>query len=188
MDGQPVTPASATPLGNATPSTRRRYAIVLLVGLSAVGLFLLATASANTALFARHFQALLIVNGVIAVLLAVLVVRQLLMLRRRLKTGVFGARLTLRLVLLLSMMAVVPGVLLYGMSMQYLGRSIESWFDVKVDKALEGGLKLSQDVLDNMLKDLETVQAAAFAKRLPLPVTSLVAELHRLLEIGRAHV
>ena len=83
MDGQPVTPASATPLGNATPSTRRRYAIVLLVGLSAVGLFLLATASANTALFARHFQALLIVNGVIAVLLAVLVVRQLLMLDRK---------------------------------------------------------------------------------------------------------
>jgi 2-hydroxy-3-oxopropionate reductase len=38
--------------------------------------------------------------------------------------------------------------------------------------------------IDNMLKDLETVQAAAFAKRLPLPVTSLVAELHRQLVAG----
>ena len=131
---------SSTPLGTATPSARRRYAIIALVGLSAVGLFLLATASANTALLAQHYQALLIVNGVIAALLAVLVVRQLLMLWRRLKSGVFGAKLTLRLVLLLSLMAIVPGALLYGMSMQYLGRSIESWFDVKVDKALEGGL------------------------------------------------
>ncbi len=161
-----MTPA-ATPLGNATPSTRRRYAIVLLVGLGAVGLFLLATASANAALFAEHYRALLIVNGAIAILLAVLVVRQLLMLRKRLKAGVFGAKLTLRLVLLLSLMAVVPGVLLYGMSMQYLGKSIESWFDVKVDKALEGGLKLSQDVLDNMLQDLKT-KASAMALQLSL--------------------
>ncbi|MEY4762215.1 MAG: hypothetical protein RLZZ200_2071 [Pseudomonadota bacterium] len=38
--------------------------------------------------------------------------------------------------------------------------------------------------IENMLKDLETVQSAAFAKRLPLPVTSLVAELHRLLVAG----
>ncbi len=187
MDGQPVTPASATPLGNATPSTRRRYAIVLLVGLSAVGLFLLATASANTALFARHFQALLIVNGVIAVLLAVLVVRQLLMLRRRLKTGVFGARLTLRLVLLLSMMAVVPGVLLYGMSMQYLGRSIESWFDVKVDKALEGGLKLSQDVLDNMLKDLKSKAGAMALQLASRPAAEHGVALNTLREQAGAH-
>ena len=57
----------------------------------------------------------------------------------------FGSKLTLRLVLLFAMMAVVPGVLLYGMSMQFLGKSIESWFDVRVDKALEGGLKLGQD-------------------------------------------
>ncbi len=35
--------------------------------------------------------------------------------------------------------------------------------------------------IDNMLKDLETVQAAALAKRVPLPVTSLIADLHRLL-------
>ncbi len=157
--------AVATPLGSAAPSARRRYAILLLVGLSAVGLFLLATASANTALFAQHYQALLMVNGAIAAALAGLVIRQLWVLLRRLRAGVFGAKLTLRLVLLLSMMAIVPGALLYGMSMQYLGRSIESWFDVKVDKALEGGLKLSQDVLDNMLKDLKS-KASAMALQL----------------------
>ena len=143
-------------LGAGTPSTRRRYALVLLVVLCAVGLFLIAMASANTALFAQHYRVLLILNGTIAALLAALVIWQLVNLRRRLKAGVFGARLTLRLVVLFAVMAVVPGVLLYGMSIQFLGKSIESWFDVKVDKALEGGLKLSQDVLDNMLKDLKS--------------------------------
>jgi nitrogen fixation/metabolism regulation signal transduction histidine kinase len=178
---------AAAPLGNATPSTRRRYAIVLLVGLGAVGLFLLATASANTALFAEHYRALLILNGAIATLLAVLVIRQLLVLRRRLKAGVFGAKLTLRLVLLLSLMAVVPGVLLYGMSMQYLGKSIESWFDVKVDKALEGGLKLSQDVLDNMLQDLKT-KASAMALQLSMrPVAEHASALNTLRMQAGAH-
>ena len=185
-----MTPSSfstASPLGSATPSARRRYAIVLLVGLCAVGLFLLATASANTALFAEHYKGLLIINGSIAVLLLVLVIRQLVILRRRLKAGVFGAKLTLRLVMLLSLMAVVPGVLLYGMSMQYLGKSIESWFDVKVDKALEGGLKLSQDVLDNMLKDLKA-KAAAMAQQLSMrPVAEHPTVLNTLREQAGAH-
>ena len=38
--------------------------------------------------------------------------------------------------------------------------------------------------IDNMLKDLETVQAAAFAGRIPMPVTSLIADLHRMLVAG----
>jgi 2-hydroxy-3-oxopropionate reductase len=38
--------------------------------------------------------------------------------------------------------------------------------------------------IDNMLKDLETVQAAALAGRIPLPVTSLITDLHRMLVAG----
>jgi 2-hydroxy-3-oxopropionate reductase len=38
--------------------------------------------------------------------------------------------------------------------------------------------------IDNMLKDLEMVQAAALAKRIPLPVVSLIADLHRMLVAG----
>ena len=67
---------------------------------------------------------------------------QLWRLRRNLKAGVFGSRLAARLVLLFSLVAVVPGALLYGVSVQFLGKSIESWFDVRVDRALEGGLNL----------------------------------------------
>ena len=38
--------------------------------------------------------------------------------------------------------------------------------------------------IDNMLKDLETVQSAAQVKKLALPVTSLIADLHRMLVAG----
>lgn len=38
--------------------------------------------------------------------------------------------------------------------------------------------------IDNMLKDMETVQKAAFDQRLPLPLSSLITDLHRMLVAG----
>jgi len=133
-----------------------RHLLVLCVGLGAVALFLLATASANTALFASHYPLLLALNGGIAFVLTVLVGYQLFMLRRKLRSRVFGSKLTLRLVLLFTLMAVLPGALVYGVSVQFLAKSIESWFEVRLDKALEGGLNLGRNALDTMLKDLGT--------------------------------
>ena len=56
----------------------------------------------------------------------------------------FGSKLTLRLILLFSLVAVLPGLLVYGVSVQFLNRSIESWFDVRIDKALESGVNLGR--------------------------------------------
>lgn len=148
-----------------------RYLLVLCVGLSVVTLFLLATASANTALFAEHYQLLLALNGGIAVVLVGIVVYQLLTLRRKLKAGVFGAKLTLRLVLLFALMAIIPGALIYGVSVQFLAKSIESWFEVRVDRALEGGLNISRNALDNMLNDLAR-KADAIALQLSVRPTA----------------
>ncbi len=130
-----------------------RYFLLALAGLGAVFLFLLATASANSGLFAHNYNLLLVLNGAMVALLMVLVGYQLWRLRRNLKAGVFGSRLAVRLVLLFALVAVVPGALLYGVSMQFLGKSIESWFDVRVDRALEGGLNLGRSALDYLLKE-----------------------------------
>jgi len=135
-----------------------RYVLLACAGLGAVLLFLLATASANTGLFARNYNVLLVLNGAMVALLMGLVSYQLWRLRRNLKAGVFGSRLAVRLVLLFALVAVVPGALLYGVSVQFLGKSIESWFDVRVDRALEGGLNLGRSALDYLLK--ETVNKA----------------------------
>ncbi|HTS22914.1 MAG TPA: ATP-binding protein [Casimicrobiaceae bacterium] len=130
-----------------------RYVLLALACLGVIFLFLLATASANTALFARGYDLLLVLNGAMVVLLMGLVIYQLLRLRRNLKAGVFGSRLAARLVLLFALVAVLPGALLYGVSVQFLGKSIESWFDVRVDRALEGGLNLGRSALDYLLKE-----------------------------------
>jgi nitrogen fixation/metabolism regulation signal transduction histidine kinase len=130
-----------------------RYVLLACACLGVIFLFLLATASANTALFARGYDLLLVLNVTMVVILMGLVGYQLLRLRRNLKAGVFGSRLAVRLVLLFALVAVLPGALLYGVSVQFLGKSIESWFDVRVDRALEGGLNLGRSALDYLLKE-----------------------------------
>ncbi|MBI3147866.1 MAG: HAMP domain-containing protein [Betaproteobacteria bacterium] len=114
-------------------------------------LFLLASASENSERFATHYNALLAVNGTIVAALMALVGYQILRLLRNFRRGVFGSRLMLRLVLFFSLIAVLPGALVYGVSVQFLGRSIESWFDVRIDRALEGALTLGQGALDDLL-------------------------------------
>ncbi len=159
-----------------------KYFLILCLGLGAVLLFLLSTASANTALFAQHYPLLLALNGVIALCLLGLVVYQLLVLRKKLAARVFGSKLTLRLVLFFSLMAVLPGALVYGVSVQFLAKSIESWFDVRVDKALEGGLSLGRTTLDNMLKELDKKADTVALSLSELPTAEHLTAINSLRE------
>lgn len=154
-----------------------KYLVALIMLLGLVTLYLLSGASANTPMFSRDLPALLYLGVALVSGLMVVVGYQLLALRRRLRLGQFGSKLTLRLVLLFSLVAVLPGALVYAVSVQFLYKSIESWFDVRVDKALEGGLSLGRVALDSMLRDL-TSKAEGLAFTIadvpaPLPVTRL---------------
>ena len=131
-----------------------KYLIFISALIGSLLLYLLSKASANTDLFSRNYYGLLALAGTLALCLAVLVGYQLWQLRGKIKAQVFGAKLTLRLAMVFTMIAVLPGLLVYGVSVQFLGKSIESWFDVRVEKALEGGLNLGRNSLENGLKEL----------------------------------
>jgi len=138
-----------------------KYVIILAAGFGAILLFLLASAGADTGLFERKYRLLIRLNAGFVLLLMGVVGYLLWRLRRRLNAGVFGSRLALRLLLVFSLMAVLPGALVYGVSVQFISKSIESWFDVKVDRALEGGLDLGRTILDNLLEELRNKTRAA---------------------------
>jgi len=131
-----------------------KYLVLLGFGIGAVLVYLLSSASANTDLFARNFPYLLAVTGALVTALLVLVGYQIIQLRHKIKHGVFGAKLTVRLMLVFGLMALLPGAVVYGVSVQFLSKSIESWFDVRVDNALGSGLNLGQAVLDNLQREL----------------------------------
>lgn len=117
-------------------------------------LYLLTSASANTDLFSRNYYGLLALAGALALCLILLIGYQLWQLRGKIKAQVFGAKLTLRLAIFFTLIAILPGLLVYAVSVQFLSKSIESWFDVRVEKALEGGLNLGRSALDNGLLEL----------------------------------
>jgi nitrogen fixation/metabolism regulation signal transduction histidine kinase len=157
-----------------------RWLLIFGGAVAAVGLFLLATASGDTALFARHYPALLALNAALAALLAGLVGTQVVLLVRRHRARVFGARLTLRLLVRFAALAVVPGLIVYAVSVQFLTRSIESWFDVKVAAALEGGINLGQQGIDQMLAELRGKANAMALELSDRPQAQLATQLERL--------
>ena len=162
-------------------SRRLRWVALGFACVAAIALFLLATATANTELFAGHYNTLVLINGALVGLLMLVVSGQLLQLWRNLVHGVFGSRLALRLVLLFSLVAILPGALVYAVSVQFLGKSIESWFDVRVDRALEGGINLGRSSLDYLLKETSNratliATALADAPGAPGPALTRAAE------------
>jgi two-component system, NtrC family, nitrogen regulation sensor histidine kinase NtrY len=154
--------------------------LALGTALAGVLLYLLATASANTTAFAQHYPLLLGLNAALAALLAALVAWQLRGLWRKYRERAFGSRLTVRLLTMLALMALVPGALVYTVSVQFLAKSIESWFDVKVDAALEGGINLGQTVIDRMLGELQAKARSIANDLADRPAPQQVVMLSRL--------
>lgn len=158
------------------------YMLIASAALGGILLFLLAAASANTPLFAEHYPLLLMLNAVIAAALLSLVIYQLYVLARQRRAKVFGSLLTFRLLVMFAIIAVLPGALVYTVSVQFLGKSIESWFDVRVDKALEGGLNLGRAALDAMLSDLARKADTMASELTGMQVTQQTVVLDRLRE------
>ncbi len=131
-----------------------KYLVIISGIIGTALLYLLSSASANTDLFSHNYYVLLMMSGLLALGLAGLVASQVWQLRNKLKQQVYGAKLTLRLVMIFSVIAILPGFLVYVVSVQFLSKSIESWFDVRVEKALEGGLNLGRSSLENGLAEL----------------------------------
>lgn len=159
-----------------------KYIVILCVSLGAVLLYLLSKASANTATFTQYYTVLLGLNGALVVCLMALIGFQLWSLRRKVRRRVFGARLTLRMLLMFAVMALLPGILVYGVSVQFMSKSIESWFDVRVDNAMEGGLNLGRTALDNLLRDLTKKGEAMAMVLADQPVSGHIILLDNLRE------
>jgi nitrogen fixation/metabolism regulation signal transduction histidine kinase len=139
-----------------------RYALVVGAAVVSILLFLLASASANSEFLGRYYAWLIGLNGAVACLLLIFVAVALGRLYSRYKAGKFGSRLMARLVLLFAGIGILPGLVIFIVSVQFVSHSIDSWFDVKIESAIESGLNLGRAALDESLAELgATAQTAA---------------------------
>jgi nitrogen fixation/metabolism regulation signal transduction histidine kinase len=161
-----------------------RYALVIGSAIASILLFLLASASSNTGFFAHDFTWLFGMILGVAGALFVLVLVAFWRLYSRYKAGKFGSRLMVRLMVLFTSVGILPGLVVFMVSVQFVSHSIESWFDVKIEAALDSGLNLSRAALDEALADLSAnagTVAATLAGQGGLDVSSI---LKRALDDG----
>ncbi|HWH84800.1 MAG TPA: ATP-binding protein [Burkholderiaceae bacterium] len=155
---------------------------VAATGAGLVLAFLLSIATNNPALYERHYVWLFWVNVTVATLLVLVIGIAGVRLLVRVKRGKFGSRLLLKLAAIFALVGVVPGVLIYTVSYQFVSRSIESWFDVKVETALDAGLTLGKGTLDSIVADV-AVKTRLAAERLgETPGSAQSLALERLRE------
>jgi nitrogen fixation/metabolism regulation signal transduction histidine kinase len=155
--------------------------IFLCVVTGAALVYLMSVASSNNAFFAQNYGLLYQLGIGLALGLMALIIYQLAVLRGKLRDQVFGSKLTLRLMIVFALMALIPAGLVYAISFQFVQRSIESWFDVRIDESLDRGLKLARNAMENSLRDLEK-KAEAMATSLASSQAIEGATLDRLRE------
>ena len=149
-----------------------------VLALSLVLLFLLTQATGNRELYERNYARLLVLNIAVAALLLVVIGWIVLRLYLRVRQGRFGSRLLVKLAAIFALVGLLPGLMIYGVSYQFVSRSIESWFDVKVEGALDAGLNLGRATLDARALDLanKTRQAATQISETPDGMAALTLE------------
>jgi len=135
-----------------------RWALRSALGVAAASaialLGLLVWSTGNASRYAQQYDVLLVLNGILAIALMSWVAMLSIRLLRQIRRRQFGARLTARFTLYFTLIGILPGVLIYVLSVQFMSRSIESWFNVRVDTALEAGLNLGRAALDAQLTEL----------------------------------
>ncbi len=135
------------------PHLRGFVAFLALTGLLLTLLYLMGDATQNSARFGRLYSYLLVLNLLGLVVLLGLISTNLYQTVRDYRRRAPGSRLTARLVLVFALIALAPVGVVYYFSLQFLQRSIDSWFDVQVDRSLTDALDLSRAALDMSMRE-----------------------------------
>jgi nitrogen fixation/metabolism regulation signal transduction histidine kinase len=131
------------------PSTLSRLrlgglSVGLLLILLLVSLHLMSSAVQNSAELSRYFVPLLIFNLAGMFVLIVLITYNSIRLIRQYLRHSAGSRLTLRMVLIFTLISLLPVGVVYYYSFSFLQGGIDSWFDVQIDQAMQDSRDLAQ--------------------------------------------
>ena len=154
--------------------------VILLFVLILSSLYLMSAATQHSAQFGQLYSWILAINVFAMLLLLALIGRNLLHLIQQYRQRVAGSRLTVRLLVMFIILAVAPISVLYYFSLQFIHRGIDSWFELKIERALEDALELGRGALDSRLRERvrQTRQQADLLAR--EPDSSATLRLHEM--------
>ena len=128
---------------------------VLTFSIALLGASVLLTQSAqDDDFFGDYYGALIALNLIGVAILALLTFFQVRKLVSAFRTRALGSRLTLRFVTTFAVLAIIPLAMIYYFAVQFLSRSIDSWFDTQIEQALDDALLLGRSTLETIKLDL----------------------------------
>lgn len=142
-------------------------------------LLLMSRSLQNSELFDRYYAWLLLFNAAGLISLLVLIGLNVKRLIRQFKTRAAGSRMTLRMLLLFSLLSVTPVLIVYYFSLDFLHRGIDSWFDLRVEEALDDSLELSRLALDVRMRELLSTTEKAVEELAGIDHTSIAFEIDK---------
>jgi len=158
--------------------------LTILVSMALVLLFLLTQATQRWEAYEQNYGLLFGLNMVFAAVLLAVIAWLGGRLLGRLRQGKFGSRLLVKLASIFALVGILPGILIYAVSYQFVTRSIEVWFDTKVEVALDAGLNLSRSTLESLSNELAVSVrnasqdvAAASSSSVPVVLASIREKL-----------
>ncbi len=119
-----------------------------------VALVLLSQSLQNSELFDKYYSLLFGFNATGLLLLILLIAINFRRLLRQKRNKVIGSRMTTRMVVFFAFLSVTPVLIVYYFSLDFLHRGVDSWFDLRVEQALDDSLQLSRLALDIRMRDL----------------------------------
>lgn len=140
---------------------------------------LLAQSAQDNDFFGDYYGALIALNLIGVAILALLTFFQVRKLVSAFRTRALGSRLTLRFVTTFAVLAIIPLAMVYYFAVQFLSRSIDSWFDTQIEQALDDALLLGRSTLETIKLDLVR-QARISARRIETTNTS--SQLYNLMD------
>ncbi|MCW8918589.1 MAG: ATP-binding protein [Gammaproteobacteria bacterium] len=160
--------------------------VALLFVLLLASLYLMSAATQNSATFGRLYSLLLGINILALLLLVALIARNLISLISQYRRRDVGSRLTTRLVIMFAILAVSPISVLYYFSLQFLHRGIDSWFDLRIESALEDALELGRSALDSRLRELLRDSRQIGVELAQKPDSTIVLSIHTIRQASDA--
>lgn len=154
--------------------------MLLMFALLLVSLTLMSDATHNSERFGELYSWLLLINAMGLVVLGALVFSNIIWLISQQRRKAPGAKLTTRLVITFVVLSVVPVTIVYYFSLQFLQRGIDSWFDVRIEQALDDALDLSRTALDVRLRDVLRVTESVANEVAESPAATLALTLYDL--------
>ncbi len=122
--------------------------IIALIILLFVSLYSISDATSNSATFGKYYNLLVFFNALGLIVLLGLISYNVLKLIIQYRLKAIGSRLTTRMISIFVILTIIPVSIVYYFSLTFLHRSIDSWFDVGIEQALEDSLKLGRSALD----------------------------------------